>query len=314
LNSNYALITANGFYFSETYGALSMAPITLQAFTDLTDNESVNVNVMTHIIKGRIENLLSDGMSFQAANAQAKAEFLTFLGVSGAVDSEFEDLDISVNTDENAILLAFSIALQRNTAALTELLAHLSNDFAPDGEINDQGLINSVVDRIKNYNFADIRDNIEERYSELGQSVIIPNFEHYLNEFREQWDPNIVTSFQYPAMAPPVQNYPNSLLLNLLDPAVTEYELPNANSVAAITPFNKNLTIKFITNNANYSTSGPDGWEFINNHPNGFTLIAQKQNALMTMLLNFWDVGSGTIEYYEDDAVSPTYTKEITWN
>jgi hypothetical protein len=35
LNSNLALLTANGFYFSEIYGQLSAAPITLQAITNL---------------------------------------------------------------------------------------------------------------------------------------------------------------------------------------------------------------------------------------------------------------------------------------
>lgn len=81
LNSNLALLTANGFYFSEIYGELSGASLSLQAITDLSGKEHVNINILTHLITGRIENLVSGGMNFKEANEQAKSEALIFLGV-----------------------------------------------------------------------------------------------------------------------------------------------------------------------------------------------------------------------------------------
>ena len=45
LSSDLVLITANGFYFSEIYGKLSSAPISLQVLADLTDKETININL-----------------------------------------------------------------------------------------------------------------------------------------------------------------------------------------------------------------------------------------------------------------------------
>jgi len=135
LNSNLSLLTANGFYFSEIYGELSSATLSLQAISDLSDTRTVNINVLTHLQKGRIENLVSNGLSFQEANDQARSELLTFLGVTDFIEIDFENFDISVDEDYNAALLAFSIILQRYTmswnerptitAELTQLLSNL---------------------------------------------------------------------------------------------------------------------------------------------------------------------------------------------
>ena len=158
LNSNFALLTANGYYFSEIYGELSSAPLSLQAITDLSSNESVNINVLTHLIKARIENLVSTGMSFEDANTQAKSEFLAFLGITNTFNVDFEELDISSNEDYNAALLSFSVILQRYTkflnqkptltAELTQLLADISADFAPDGIISQTKIIDTLLHNI----------------------------------------------------------------------------------------------------------------------------------------------------------------------
>ena len=155
LNSNLSLLTANGFYFSEIYGELSSATLSLQAISDLSDTRTVNINVLTHLQKGRIENLVANGLSFQEANDQAKSELLTFLGVTDFIETDFENFDISVNEDYNAALLAFSIILQRYTmiwnerptitAELTQLLSNLSSDFASDGQITNDDLIDTLL-------------------------------------------------------------------------------------------------------------------------------------------------------------------------
>ena len=171
LNSDLALLTANGFYFSEIYGELSGATLSLQALTDLSGKESVNINVLTHLIKGRIEKLVADEMSFQEANEQAKSEFITFLGVAEPFDSDFENLDISENEDYNAMLLSFSIILQRYTmwmnekptltAELTQLLSNLSTDFATDGLVDNRELIDTLLYNVSQLNLIDIRNNVE---------------------------------------------------------------------------------------------------------------------------------------------------------
>jgi hypothetical protein len=327
LNSNLALLTANGFYFSEIYGELSSATLSLQAITNLTDKESVNINVLTHLIKGRIENLVASGKSFKEANTQAKSEFLSFLGVKDSFDKDFDNLDISANDDYNAVLLSFSIILQRYTmmwnerqsltAELTQLLSNLSSDFASDGLISNRKLIDTLLFNISQSNLIDIRKNIEKRYSDLGQNVSIPNFEKYIAIFQQKYCSKLYTNFYYPDYASPDPIMaPGGIIPNLLASSNTEFQIYKAYSIAAFTPLNSALTIKFKGNNSssNYILGGINyGWELISDYPNGFTLKSQRQNELMSFLINLEASGTAIIEYYENDTITPTNTKTIKW-
>jgi hypothetical protein len=323
LNSDLCLLTANGFYYSEIYGELSGATLSLQAITDLSDKEFININVLTHLIKDRIENLVAGGMNFQAANEQAKSELLIFLGAPDLSSIDFEDLDISENKEYNAVLLAFSIIVQRYTmiwnerptltAELTQLLSKLSSDFKDDGQINNQNLIDTLLYNISQLNQIDIRNNIEAKYVNLGYSTTIPNFEKYIAKFQEKFSDQLYTNFFYPDSAPPEPVMaPDSKLPNLLVPSDTVFIGGLPYSIAAIIPLNSTLTIKFSGNN--YTIGGPmHGWELINDYPNGFTLNSQRQNELMTMLFYLESPGSAEIEYYENTDESPTFTKTIKW-
>ena len=323
LNSDLALLTANGFYFSEIYGELSGATLSLQTLTDLSGKEAVNINVLTHLIKGRVEKLVADGMSFQDANEQAKSEFMAFLGVTETFENDFDNLDISKNDDYNAILLSFSIILQRYTlwmsekqtvtAELTQLLSNLSADFATDGLINNRVLTDTLLYNISQLNQIDIRNNIENRYSGLGQTVTIPDFEKYIAKFQEKYSDNLYTYFTYPDKASPDPVIsPDGIIDNILVPSDTVFKAAPY-SVAAIIPLNKTLKIKFI--GSNISIGGPiNGWELINEYPIGFTLHSQRQNALMSMLIHLGNGGgNATIEYYENNDDTPTFTKQIRW-
>ena len=86
--------------------------------------------------------------------------------------------------------------------------------------------------------------------------------------------------------------------------------------MAAIIPLNSALTIRFISygSGSNFGVSGPVcGWEYVNQHPNGFILNAQRQNQVMSTLMYLMDPGSAVIEYYEDSSESPTFAKTISW-
>jgi len=70
-------LSADGYYFNEVSGSLSSAKLTLSALSDLTDSSSVNVNLMTHLEKKRVEYLMdSSKMTFAAAKTQAQTEIL----------------------------------------------------------------------------------------------------------------------------------------------------------------------------------------------------------------------------------------------
>lgn len=322
LNSDLVLLTSNGFYFSEIYGELSGATLSLQSITDLAGNESVSINVLTHLTKGRIEKLVADGMSYQAANEQAKSELITFLGVTEPLDIDFDNLDISVNEESNAVLLAFSIILQRYTdimnerptltAELTQLLSNLSSDFEADGLIDNQALIDTLLFNISQLNLIDIRNNVESRYSSLGQAVTIPDFEKYIAKFQEKHNDYIYTNFTYPDSVAMDPGAPDWKISNILIPSDTIFQPLTSYSIAAITPLNSTLKIKVIGSFITLA-SAPAGWEFIDEYPNGFTLNSQRQNELMSAGVIMDLVGNATIEYYENTTDIPTFTKNISW-
>ena len=323
MESNLALLSGNGFYFNEVLGQLSSAQITLQALADLTNDETVNINVLTHLTKARIETLIGKGMSFADAKRQAEGEFQDFLGVTNHFNQGFEQMSIASQGDFNAMLLAFSIILQRSSnniavvptlpAELTWLMTSLSTDFAADGAVNDQALVDTLLYNISLQDQRYIRRRIQNYYSGLGLSVEIPNFESYIAMFQAAHQ-ELVTEFIYPDEASPApETGPGGEVPNILVKDMTQFDGEQAYVVAAITPLGKSLKVK-VTGAAHPSTSLNNGW-VVTNQTDGFTIEAQRQNELVSMLVYLADEnrdGSATIEYYEDSE-TPTFTKQITW-
>ena len=325
MESDLALLSGNGFYFNEVIGQLSSSQITLQAFADLTKEETVNINVLTHITKARIETLVGEGMSFTDAKRQAEGEFQDFLGVTEHFNQGFEQMSIASEGDFNAMLLAFSIILQKPSnnmmeiptlpAELTLLMTNLSTDFADNGAINDQALIDKLLSNISLQNQVYIRRRIQNYYSELGQNVEIPDFESYIAMFQAAHQQDLVTEFTYPDEASPLPEMgAGGEVPNILVKDITHFDGTQSYVVAAITPLGKSLKVK-VTGNTWLDTSLNNGWVVIEQSNNGFTIEAQRQNQIVAMLACLLDTskdGSATIEYYEDSD-TPTFTKQITW-
>ena len=75
-------LSADGYYFNEVSGSLSTAKLTLSALSDLTDRSSVNVNLMTHLEKKRVEYLMDySKMTFAAAKTQAQTEIMKIFNI-----------------------------------------------------------------------------------------------------------------------------------------------------------------------------------------------------------------------------------------
>ena len=49
LESQYAILEANGYYRDEISGKKSSGTVTLRAFTDLSNRKTVNINLLTHL-------------------------------------------------------------------------------------------------------------------------------------------------------------------------------------------------------------------------------------------------------------------------
>ena len=184
--SPYVELSAVGYYFNEVSGSLSTAPLTLQALSDLNDNSSVNVNLMTHLEKKRVEYLIDAGSTFTTAKSQAQAEIMKIFNIENVSLGSSETLDISKSGAGNAVLLAISALLQsdKTEAELTELLSTINTDIRNDGTLDStttKATLVTAMEYLKTRHIANtsIRTNIESRYSNLGVSATIPAFESY---------------------------------------------------------------------------------------------------------------------------------------
>ncbi len=185
LNSSFVEFSSSGFYFNEVTGEISSAPITLTSISDLSNKSSINVNVLTHLEKKRVENLIKGGKSFSESKKEAKKEVLSIFSIVLDSNSDFEDYDISKNTEEGGILLAISIILQgnRSVGQLTELLSKIQSDIASDGKLDDLSLLNSLRVSTFGLDLASIRTKIESRNKELNITSPVPDFEKHVVKF-----------------------------------------------------------------------------------------------------------------------------------
>jgi uncharacterized protein (TIGR02145 family) len=185
LTSSYVEFNASGYYFDEVKGELSVAPLNLFALSDIRDISTVNINIMTHLEKQRVDYLMKQNKTFSEAKKTAQGEILSIFGFSLSGINKSEALDISVNSEDNAILLAISVILQGNRSVgdLTELLANISNDLKEDGIVNSTTVLSDLRSSAKLLNPSAIRTNLEKRYQDLGLTVTIPGFEKYVNDF-----------------------------------------------------------------------------------------------------------------------------------
>ena len=197
-NSNYAKISATGYYRNIVTGRVSDSPVTLSALTKVEGlNDSANVNVMTHLEIPRIEQLAMNHIEFDAAKAQAEREIFAAFGIdtvqlysqnfymdgrTGAPVAE--DLDLVGNSDYSAALLAIAAMLQgdRNEGDMMNLIANLAEDIKGDGVWNDPNwkikIADWVVGMDSSWKYNDIRNNV----SAWGVGPV-PNFEKYMRAF-----------------------------------------------------------------------------------------------------------------------------------
>ena len=180
LASQYALLEVNGYYRNEVTGKKSSGPLTLNAITDLSSRENVNVNLLTHLEYERVKHLVSEGMSVKKAKAQAQREILESMAMSESEDA-FEDLDIFKSGDENAKLLAISILLQgdEDVAEFTERLGKFAMELAQSGSWNDSVTKTTIADWACEREQRNMYGIIRENILKWGIADSLPDFEKY---------------------------------------------------------------------------------------------------------------------------------------
>lgn len=149
LESQFALLKANGYYLNEVTGKQSKSPITLYALSDLSNRDEVNVNLLTHLEYERSLYLVkNEGLTVAKAKKQAEEEVLASFGIKGDIASS-EDLNIFGSGDGSAALLAVSVMMQSNLSDegdFSKRLADYAVDIEEDGVWDDSEVATSIAD------------------------------------------------------------------------------------------------------------------------------------------------------------------------
>lgn len=211
LESRFILIQANGFYFNERSAELSEAQMTLYSLVDISDQESFNVNVISHLEKDRIWELVNGGTEFRMAKQQAKTEILDIFGFTSVDQLSSGQMDIASSGEDNAMLLAISLILHgyRSTGDFLDILSRIIPDFEVDGILDNTSIGEELINGINTANLQDIRLALEQRYAGLGIDYEIPDFEKYISQFIENSGYDPTNQLVYPANGSEGINYLN---------------------------------------------------------------------------------------------------------
>ena len=184
LVSQYAMLEVDGYYRNEITGQVSSGSLVLNAITDLSHRENVNVNLLTHLEFDRVKNLVSQGYSVKKAKDQAEREIISTMAMNES-SKKFEDMNIFESGDENGMLLAVSVLMQSDAdvAGLTERMGKFSLDLEQNGSWNDSLTRTAIADWASRASEDSTFKNIRKNVLAWGISDTLPNFEKYVDMF-----------------------------------------------------------------------------------------------------------------------------------
>jgi hypothetical protein len=318
LSSPYVEIKADGFYYNEVEGDVSSERLTLQAVATLEDQNTLNVNVLTTLEKPRLEYLFDQGKSFIEAKKQAQQEVLALFELSKPDMLNSETLNIAGEGDDNAILFAVSVIIQgnRQVSGVAELLANISFDIMEDGRLDDPATGSQLINGVKRMEMSKVRNNVKNRYNELGMNIEVPDFESKVAHFIESTGHEYTLSIQYPNSG----KYGKNLL------ALEDGETIGANldfSLHAIVPADCKLRVVYkktgqmeYSNLIRYSMSGEiTGWNVpYSTNTDRIEWIAIDDYRNVDTKMFFVGIGSGVFEIYENEDVSPSRIINFEWD
>lgn len=158
LESQYALLSAEGYYAREYDGERSKCSMRLDAVTNLNNRNTANINLLTHFEYKRVLKLVGEGKPFAEAKKQASREVLAAFGVDIDVSSA-EDLNIFNTSEGDRTLFNISLLIdntpewtywvddeKEDCPKLQNYLDGFAEDFADDGELSDS-IMQSIAGR-----------------------------------------------------------------------------------------------------------------------------------------------------------------------
>ncbi|MBP3228135.1 MAG: hypothetical protein J6M53_05025 [Bacteroidaceae bacterium] len=163
-------------------GELSAAPITLRAVADVSGRSTMNVNLLTHLTRGRTLRLVAEGQSFANSKAQAGRELLRVFAIDGELAAP-ENISIADNNREADILLAISTILlhEHSDAEFTELLSAFATEFAESGRILNTATREAIQRGQAEAHPSDVIEKMKAFYAERGSTLQVQDFSKYID-------------------------------------------------------------------------------------------------------------------------------------
>lgn len=198
LQNQYALVTANGFFFNGVSGKKTTGSKTkLSALADLTDtsaagNAKVNVNIFSQLEYARVVNLVTgEKYNVPAAKRRATKELLAAFGrgYPDSVSSESSLVATATSLQDTgyvgASLYAAGIMMvaDLNPAKIASRINNVSKDFAEDGLFNDSNVRASIADYLSSADSADNYASIRKNVQAWKLASPVPDFESILRAF-----------------------------------------------------------------------------------------------------------------------------------
>lgn len=317
LASPYVTLRADGFYFNEVCGEPSSAQITLNAITQLSNASIVNVNTLTHLEKSRVEYLVANGTDFPAAKEQALKEILYAFSVDTSnTFPNSEALSISLSSDADAVLIAITSILQgyRSESEFSDLMANIVTDLRTDGVLNSTSIQSDLMAHATIIDTNEIKQNIIDRYNDLGISVNVPNFGKHISNFVDNsgYQAN-ETVVEYPEFGLNGKN-----ILNTVDSVFNQYEYYSVSANRPNDCMSLKLEVQKVTGSCQfgcwfYSLSSVQNWNLssYDQSTDTQTLIS---TGLETDLELGFETGTYKLKIYLNDSAVPSRVKMITVN
>lgn len=188
--SQYASFLVQGDYLNEVTGELRYGNSyydKLLAMVDIKKNKTVYVNALTTLDYSRTRWLMSkENMSVEQAKKQAHGEILNYFHVDDTDIFDFEQMNIFGSSESDAVLLAVSILLLRDSASVRRLIYEDYN-FIPNYLNNGKGNNDSVRAEIASWAMnADLSGRLPKIRNNIlnwKMSKTVPNFEKYVRNF-----------------------------------------------------------------------------------------------------------------------------------
>jgi len=239
--SNFVELKADGYYFNEVKGENSTGSLTLYALADISDVNSVNVNILTHLERRRIFYLIQNtGLSFPEAKKQARKEVLGIFKFALPENVAAESLDLA----EDVLLLAVSVIVQGQLSSsdMSELLANISSDIRADGRLDNPALGAQLMNNVAFLDLDKVKSNIEKRYSGLGimMNVNIDELKSYIKHFKDNCGFEQTLGITYPKTG---KYGPNILADGFVEAKRTEWSINLYSMRAELPPGNSSLKI-----------------------------------------------------------------------